>query len=214
MVYINQTALTIARIVLYQSRDIAQHSSNSGRPRVLAPERSQQPPTLKLPPIATRLQDHQYHLPHLSTHTHTTPQTWSLPGKPPVSRTSTSVSTPSEQQGEEEEEDEKDDGICGIHMHGWMNGDWEIWKSAWRGTVRGLKTQLLMGSSSHRYNRYLAVAARVVRRSLKDDLRLAADKRGEMDLRFAKWEVCFYSTPPTPKERRKKKCGGMVGWSG
>ncbi|EMC96230.1 hypothetical protein BAUCODRAFT_107688 [Baudoinia panamericana UAMH 10762] len=38
------------------------------------------------------------------------------------------------------------------------------------------------------YNRYLAVAARVVRRSLKDDKRLAAERRGEMDLRFAKWE--------------------------
>lgn len=40
-----------------------------------------------------------------------------------------------------------------------------------------------------RYNRYLAVAGRVVRRSLKDDKRLAAERRGEMDLRFAKWEV-------------------------
>ncbi|KAI1084368.1 mitochondrial ATP synthase epsilon chain-domain-containing protein [Whalleya microplaca] len=38
------------------------------------------------------------------------------------------------------------------------------------------------------YNRYLAVASRVVRRSLKDDKRLAAERRGEMDLRFAKWE--------------------------
>ncbi|GAB7340704.1 hypothetical protein MBLNU457_7091t1 [Dothideomycetes sp. NU457] len=38
------------------------------------------------------------------------------------------------------------------------------------------------------YNRYLAVAARVVRRSLKDDKRIAAERRGEMDLRFAKWE--------------------------
>ncbi|KAK0278168.1 hypothetical protein LTR91_022163 [Friedmanniomyces endolithicus] len=38
------------------------------------------------------------------------------------------------------------------------------------------------------YNRYLAVAARVVRRSLKDDKRLQAERRGEMDLRFAKWE--------------------------
>ncbi|KAK3314780.1 mitochondrial ATP synthase epsilon chain-domain-containing protein [Apodospora peruviana] len=37
------------------------------------------------------------------------------------------------------------------------------------------------------YNRYLAVAARVVRRSLKDDKRLAAERRGESDLRFAKW---------------------------
>ncbi|KXL51370.1 hypothetical protein M433DRAFT_113379 [Acidomyces richmondensis BFW] len=38
------------------------------------------------------------------------------------------------------------------------------------------------------YNRYLAVAARVVRRSLKEDKRLQAERRGEMDLRFAKWE--------------------------
>ncbi|KAF4625734.1 hypothetical protein G7Y89_g12427 [Cudoniella acicularis] len=37
------------------------------------------------------------------------------------------------------------------------------------------------------YNKYLSVAARVVRRSLKDDLRLAAERRGEMELRFAKW---------------------------
>ncbi|KAF2454410.1 mitochondrial ATP synthase epsilon chain domain-containing protein, partial [Lineolata rhizophorae] len=38
------------------------------------------------------------------------------------------------------------------------------------------------------YNRYLAVAARVARRSLKEDKRLQAERRGEMDLRFAKWE--------------------------
>ncbi|XXG97897.1 RNA polymerase III subunit C82 [Hypoxylon texense] len=38
------------------------------------------------------------------------------------------------------------------------------------------------------YNRYLAVAARVVRRSLKEEKRLAAERRGEMDLRFSKWE--------------------------
>ncbi|KAK0740628.1 mitochondrial ATP synthase epsilon chain-domain-containing protein [Schizothecium vesticola] len=37
------------------------------------------------------------------------------------------------------------------------------------------------------YNRYLAVAARVVRRSLKEEPRLAAERRGQMDLRFAKW---------------------------
>lgn len=44
------------------------------------------------------------------------------------------------------------------------------------------------------YNRYLAVAARVVRRSLKEDKRLQAERRGEMDLRFAKWEVSSKST--------------------
>ncbi|KAJ5896974.1 ATP synthase subunit epsilon [Penicillium subrubescens] len=38
------------------------------------------------------------------------------------------------------------------------------------------------------YNRYLAIAARTVRRSLKDTPRLAAERRGQMDLRFAKWE--------------------------
>ncbi|KAK4248589.1 Metalloenzyme, LuxS/M16 peptidase-like protein [Corynascus novoguineensis] len=37
------------------------------------------------------------------------------------------------------------------------------------------------------YNRYLAVAARAVRRSLKEDKRLAAERRGQQELRFAKW---------------------------
>ncbi|KAL1999501.1 hypothetical protein VTN02DRAFT_4431 [Thermoascus thermophilus] len=38
------------------------------------------------------------------------------------------------------------------------------------------------------YNRYLAVAARAVRRSLKEGPRVAAERRGQMDLRFAKWK--------------------------
>ncbi|KAF4123846.1 F-type H+-transporting ATPase subunit epsilon [Geosmithia morbida] len=38
------------------------------------------------------------------------------------------------------------------------------------------------------YNRYLAIAARTVRRSLKEDKRLLAERRGETELRFAKWE--------------------------
>ncbi|GAB1313620.1 ubiquinol-cytochrome c reductase core subunit 1 [Madurella fahalii] len=37
------------------------------------------------------------------------------------------------------------------------------------------------------YNRYLAVASRVVRRSLKEEKRLAAERRGQQELRFAKW---------------------------
>ncbi|KAG9241359.1 mitochondrial ATP synthase epsilon chain domain-containing protein [Calycina marina] len=37
------------------------------------------------------------------------------------------------------------------------------------------------------YNKYLSVAASVVRRSLKDTQRLAAEKRGVSELRFAKW---------------------------
>ena len=47
------------------------------------------------------------------------------------------------------------------------------------------------------YNRYLTVASRVVRRSLKDDKRLIAERRGESELRFAKWEV---RTPGRYKE--------------
>lgn len=39
------------------------------------------------------------------------------------------------------------------------------------------------------YNRYISVASRVVRRSLKEDKRIAAERRGESELRFAKWEV-------------------------
>ncbi|KAJ5770506.1 uncharacterized protein N7511_002557 [Penicillium nucicola] len=38
------------------------------------------------------------------------------------------------------------------------------------------------------YNRYLAIAARTVRRSLKEEARLASERRGQMDIRFAKWE--------------------------
>lgn len=45
----------------------------------------------------------------------------------------------------------------------------------------------------HSYNRYLAVAARAVRRSLKDGPRLAAERRGQSELRFAKWEVRIYT---------------------
>ncbi|KAI9730934.1 MAG: hypothetical protein M1818_008008 [Claussenomyces sp. TS43310] len=37
------------------------------------------------------------------------------------------------------------------------------------------------------YNKYLTVAARVVRRSLKDDKRLQAERRGQTELRCAKW---------------------------
>lgn len=44
-------------------------------------------------------------------------------------------------------------------------------------------------TDSDSYNRYLAIAARTVRRSLKEGPRLQAERRGQMDLRFAKWEV-------------------------
>ncbi|OAQ97269.1 hypothetical protein LLEC1_03164 [Akanthomyces lecanii] len=38
------------------------------------------------------------------------------------------------------------------------------------------------------YNRYLAIAARTIRRSLNEEKRLAAERRGDMELRFARWE--------------------------
>ncbi|KAL9104451.1 MAG: hypothetical protein Q9163_000603 [Psora crenata] len=59
------------------------------------------------------------------------------------------------------------------------------------------------------YNRYLAVAARVVRRSLKEGPRLQAEKRGEMELRFAKWDMSLdgrkggQSPPCSPAELQK-----------
>jgi len=64
-----------------------------------------------------------------------------------------------------------------------MEGRWHL--------VRRVIYQALRLSTDKRnsYNRYLAIAARVVRRSLKEDKRLAAERRGEMDLRFAKWQV-------------------------
>ena len=43
--------------------------------------------------------------------------------------------------------------------------------------------------TSNSYNRYIAVASRVVRRSLKEDARIIAERRGVSELRFAKWEV-------------------------
>ncbi|CRJ90123.1 ATP synthase subunit epsilon like protein [Verticillium longisporum] len=39
------------------------------------------------------------------------------------------------------------------------------------------------------YNRFLAVSARAVRRSLKEDKRIIAERRGAVaEIRFAKWE--------------------------
>ncbi|RCI17235.1 hypothetical protein L249_2444 [Ophiocordyceps polyrhachis-furcata BCC 54312] len=38
------------------------------------------------------------------------------------------------------------------------------------------------------YNHYLAIAARTVRRCLKEDKRIAAERHGESDVRFVKWE--------------------------
>jgi len=64
-----------------------------------------------------------------------------------------------------------------------MEGRWHLVRRMTHRTLR------LSTDKRNSYNRYLAIAARVVRRSLKEDKRLAAERRGEMDLRFAKWQV-------------------------
>ena len=55
---------------------------------------------------------------------------------------------------------------------------------------------MVLPRGKNRYNRYLAVAARVVRRSLKEEQRIKAERRGEMELRFAKWDVRHPFPPP------------------
>lgn len=61
------------------------------------------------------------------------------------------------------------------------------WKAA--GLTYACSTAKVSPANLDSYNRYLAVAARTVRRSLKDGPRLQSERRGQMDLRFAKWEV-------------------------
>ncbi|CAK7241941.1 MAG: hypothetical protein STHCBS139747_003414 [Sporothrix thermara] len=39
------------------------------------------------------------------------------------------------------------------------------------------------------YNRYLSIAGRAVRRSLKEDKRIVAERRGNLDLRISKWQA-------------------------
>ncbi|KLU81580.1 hypothetical protein MAPG_00665 [Magnaporthiopsis poae ATCC 64411] len=58
------------------------------------------------------------------------------------------------------------------------------------------------------YNRYLAIAGRVVRRSLKEDKRLVAERRGEMDLRFAKWTNGKQGEPQNLAEANKSATSG------
>jgi F-type H+-transporting ATPase subunit epsilon len=54
---------------------------------------------------------------------------------------------------------------------------------------RQISPTLTRANRGNSYNRYLAIAARTVRRSLKETPRLNAERRGQMDLRFAKWQV-------------------------
>lgn len=56
---------------------------------------------------------------------------------------------------------------------------------------------------SNSYNRYLAVAAGAVRRSLKEGARLHAEARGRTDLRFAKWKVRTVPDIHYPLQKRK-----------
>lgn len=74
------------------------------------------------------------------------------------------------------------------------------------GAPLGLGLGLTVEIARCSYNRYLAVAGRVVRRSLKDDKRLAAERRGEMELRFSKWEVSC-TTASTDEQRQRDWTG-------
>ncbi|KAA8913300.1 mitochondrial ATP synthase epsilon chain-domain-containing protein [Sphaerosporella brunnea] len=38
------------------------------------------------------------------------------------------------------------------------------------------------------YNKYLQIAARAIRKSLKEEARLKAEKRGPLELKYVKWE--------------------------
>lgn len=49
-------------------------------------------------------------------------------------------------------------------------------------------TLLFFSSSFYSYNRYLAIAARTVRNALKEDKRIAAERRNLFETRSAKWE--------------------------
>ena len=38
------------------------------------------------------------------------------------------------------------------------------------------------------YNRYASICSATIRKSLKESARIQAEKRGELELRYAKWE--------------------------
>ncbi|SZF04998.1 unnamed protein product [Blumeria hordei] len=38
------------------------------------------------------------------------------------------------------------------------------------------------------YNKYLSVVAQALRNCLKDDVKMSAERRGALQLKFAKWE--------------------------
>lgn len=64
-----------------------------------------------------------------------------------------------------------------------MELDWEREKG----------NRFVLTGATNSYNRYLAVASRVVRRSLKEEKRLAAERRGVSEIRFAKWSVSTHT---------------------
>ncbi|KAK7693853.1 hypothetical protein QCA50_003426 [Cerrena zonata] len=54
------------------------------------------------------------------------------------------------------------------------------------------------------YNKYTQIAARALRQSLKEEYRVAAEKRGQTILRYQKWEngvggQQVFLNPPTDK---------------
>ena len=58
------------------------------------------------------------------------------------------------------------------------------------------------------FNRYSAICARVLRRSMKEELRTASERRGVMDLKMQKWESGKASDPKSLSEA--VKIGGNI----
>jgi F-type H+-transporting ATPase subunit epsilon len=52
----------------------------------------------------------------------------------------------------------------------------------------GICVVILMDGRLNRYNKYMQIAARAVRQSLKENERLAAEKRGLTSVRYQYWE--------------------------
>lgn len=67
------------------------------------------------------------------------------------------------------------------------------------------KREAFANRESRSYNKYLTVAARAVRKGLKEEHRLASERRGQTDLKFSNWEVG--PPPPTPVDCAELFCG-------
>lgn len=82
--------------------------------------------------------------------------------------------------------------------------------------IAGLRRRDADNFDLFRYNRYLSIAGRAVRRSLKEDKRIAAERRGNLDVRFSKWQVSNQLQPLNASQKRPKATRRLtlngIGW--